>query len=153
MKCGSRQARPMGEARRRRRSKPAEIEIEGPTSYEIGAYRLDDILAGSLMALFDRAPSAQALALMRATAELAERMGDRSLPTMLCAFCDHEFAHGDQPTEVMVALPWANPKHPPIVSPICGACAAASEDVKTGMVKASWSKLSPGSRFDGPGHA
>src|ERR1700722_11341236 len=91
----------MGEARRRN-AKP--IEIEGPTSYEIALYRLDDILAGSLMALFDRAPSPQALALMRAAAELAERMGDRSLPTMLCAFCDHEFVHGERPTEIMVAL-------------------------------------------------
>jgi hypothetical protein len=142
----------MGEARRRS-SKPAEIEIEGPTSYEIGAYRLDDILAGSLMALFDRAPSDQALAIMQAAVELAERMGDRSLPTMLCAFCDHEFARGEPPTEIMVALPWANPKHPPIVSPICAACAGASEDDKACMVKASWAKLSPGSRFDGAGHA
>jgi hypothetical protein len=140
----------MGEARRRS-SKP--IEIEGPTSYEIGAYRLDDILAGSLMALFDRAPSNQALAIMRAAGELAERMGDPSLPTLLCAFCDHEFARDERPTEIMVALPWANPKHPPIVSPICAACAEASQDAKTDMAKASWSRLSPGSRFDEPGHA
>lgn len=138
-----------GEARRR---KP--FAIKGPTSYEIGAYRLDDILDGTLRALLGDRPSAQALALMRAAVELAERMGDLSFPTMLCAFCDHEFARDERPTEVMVALPWANPEHPPIVSPICAACAAASEADKANMVKASWSKLSPESRFDGPpGHA
>ena len=64
-----------GEARRR---KP--FAIKGPTSYEIGAYRLDDILDGTLRALLGDRPSAQALALMRAAVELAERMGDLSLP-------------------------------------------------------------------------
>ena len=149
----------MGEAKRRRsdvREAPAgEFEIRGPLSYELGLYRLDDILAGSLIALFasDRAPTARSLALVQATAQLAARMGDRRLPTMLCMTCDHEFARDERPTEVAVALPWANPRHPPIVSPICAACAAASEDVKTGRMQVSWSKLSPGSRFDGPGHA
>ena len=145
----------MGEAKRRKEAPVGPLVIGGPSAYEIGAYGLDDILAGSLMALFsnDRAPAARALAIMQATAQLAARMGDRRLPTMLCAFCDHGFAFGEQPTEILVALPWANPKHPPITSPICAACAEASEDDKTNMAKASWAKLSPGSRFDGPGYA
>ena len=102
----------MGEARRRKGAPAGAFEIKGPASYEVGAYRLDDILAGVAMALFgaDRRPSAHALALMQATAQLAARMTDRRLPTMLCAFCDHEFTRGERPTEIMVALPWANPK-------------------------------------------
>ncbi len=147
----------MGEARRRRHAREAPggaLEIKGPSSYEIGAYRLDDVLAGTVMALFgDRTPSAQALAILKATAQLAARMVDPRLPTMLCMTCDHEFPRDERPTEIMVALPWANPKHPPIVSPICAACASASQDAKTNMAKASWARLSPGSRFDGPGHA
>ena len=137
----------MGEAKRR---KP--LEIKGPMSYEINSYRLEDILAGTLRALSGERPSSQANAIILATAKLATRMSDRSLPTMLCITCDHEFAHGERPTEIMVALPWANPKHPPIISPICAVCAAASKDDKTNMGMASGSKLSPGSRFAGPGH-
>jgi hypothetical protein len=145
----------MGEAKRRKDAPAGSIEIKGPSSYEIGAYRLDDILAGSLMALFDsdRAPSARALAIIQATAKLAARMGDRRLPTMLCMTCDYEFARAERPTEIMVALPWANPEHPPIVSPICAACAEVSPDAKTNMAKVSWAKFSPGSSFNGPGHA
>lgn len=148
----------MGEARRRRpphgqEAPPGPLAIDGPFSYEISSYRLDDILAGTLMALFDRTPSAQALAIMQATVQLAARMTDPRLPTMLCMTCDHEFAQDERPTDVAVALPWANPKHPPIVSPICAACAAADPDTRTALLKAHWSKLSPGARFDGPGRA
>jgi hypothetical protein len=138
----------MGEARRRK-----SIEIKGPMSYEIGSYRLEDIFDGTLRALLGERPSPQASAIMQATVHLAERMDDRSLPTVLCAFCDYEFGRGERPTEIMVALPWANPKHPPIISPICPVCAEASEDDKTNMAIASWSKLSPGSSFGGFGHA
>ena len=147
----------MGEARRRRRKEaPAgPLAIEGPFSYEIGSYRLDDVLTGAVVTLFDtdRAPTARALAIVQAAAQLAARMGDRRLPTMLCMTCDHEFARDERPTEVAIALPWANPKHPPIVIPICAGCASASQDAKTARMQASWAKLSPGSRFDGPGHA
>jgi len=145
----------MGEARRRKDAPARPLAIKGPFSYEIGAWRLDDILAGSVMALFDtdRAPTARALALTQAAAQLAARMGDRRLPAMLCMTCDHAFARDERPAEVMIAMPWANPQHPPIVSPICAACAAASQDAKTARMQASWAKLSPGSRFDGPGHA
>jgi hypothetical protein len=136
----------VGEAKRRK------IEIKGPSSYEITSYRLDDILEGSLRMLSGDRPSDQALAIIQATALLAGRMADPSLPTMLCAFCDHEFTRTERPTEILVALPWVNPEHPPIFSPICATCAEASEDDKTSMAKASWAKLSPGSPFDGPGH-
>jgi hypothetical protein len=122
--------------------------VEGPSSYEIRSYRVDDILAGVAgMALFGERPSAQALAIIRATNLLVERMQDRRLPTMLCAFCDHEFAYDARPTEILVALPWANPEHPPVISPICAACAGPSAADKASMVKARWAKLSPGSRL------
>ena len=114
----------MGEARRR--SKP--LAVKGPFSYEIGIYRLDDILAGSLVALFadDLAPLARTLALVKAAAELAARMGDPRLPSMLCMTCPYEFARCERPAEIMVALPWAEPRSiRPIASPICAACAAA----------------------------
>jgi hypothetical protein len=140
----------VGEARRRR-SKP--IEIRGPLSYEIAIYDPASILAGSLRALLGDRPSPQAIAIIQAAAQLGERMHDPSLPVMLCMTCDYEFARGEPPAEVMIALPWANPEHPPIVSPICPRCAAAGESDKIAMAKAAWSKLSPGSRFDGPGPA
>jgi hypothetical protein len=145
----------MGEARRRKEAPAGALAIEGPFSYEIGAYRLDDIFAGVLaMVLGVARPSEQARKIQRATEELARRMQEPSLPTMLCMTCDHEFARDERPTEIAVALPWANPEHPPIVSPICAACAAASQDAKIGRMQASWARFSPGMRFDeGPGRA
>jgi hypothetical protein len=131
------------------------LVVDGPFSYEIGSYRLDDILAGALMALLDdnREPSPRALAIVQATAALAARMDGPRLRPMLCLTCDHAFRRGERPIEVMVALPWANPAHPPIVSPVCAKCAAADEDPKTAKAKAAWARLSPGSSFDGPGNA
>jgi hypothetical protein len=63
----------MGEARRRRDNP---TEIKGPVSYQIGSYRLDDILAWSVMTFAGERPSAQALAILRAVEHLAERMQD-----------------------------------------------------------------------------
>jgi hypothetical protein len=147
----------MGEAKRRRGTGPVPgggFYLAGPFSYELGYYRLDDIFAGVLATMSGEArPSAQARAILRATEELARRMQDPRLPTMLCMSCDHEFKQGDRPTEIAVALSWANPDHPPIVSPICAVCAAADQETKTAKVKAYWEKLSLGVSFDGPGRA
>ena len=137
----------MGEAKRRK-----SIQIEGPWSYEIGVYKLEDVFNGFVKARRGERPSERMAALMQATASLASRMGDQSLPTMMCAFCDYAFTRTERPSEIMLSLSWANPEHPPIISPICPACAAASEDVKTAMAKTSWAKLAPGSNFGGIGH-
>ena len=79
---------------------------------------------------------------------------EQCLQTMLCMTCDHEFAYNERPAEVAVAFSWANREHPPIVSPICGACAAQDEATKTARAAAHWRKLSPGAQlFAAPGSA
>ena len=97
-------ARAMGEAKRRHRE-ANENEIKGPASYEVAIYRVDDILVGAAMSLIGERVSAQALALVQAAIHLAERMDDRSLPTMLCAFCPGEFGYGERPTEIPELVP------------------------------------------------
>jgi hypothetical protein len=142
----------MGEAKRRAERG---LEIKGPFSYEVGYYSLDDIFNGVLATMLGVArPSEQAYKIIRATEDLARRMQDRCLQTMLCMTCDHVFTHNERPVEVAVAFSWANREHPPIVSPICGACAAQDEATKTARAAAHWRKLFPGTQaFPAPGIA
>jgi hypothetical protein len=136
----------MGEVKRR----CGEFTIEGPVAYEIRHYRLEHIFPGLVTAMTGSGRlSDQAMAVFRATGDLATRMQDERQPTMLCMTCDHEFQRNELPVEIVVAISWANPEHPQIVSPVCGDCAAADCDTKTARVVEHWNKLSPGARcFD-----
>lgn len=134
--------------------RPAAGQNDGPFAYEITQFRLDHILAGAAtLQRSEMRPSREALSLLMITAQLARRMSDPRQKTMLCMTCDHEFVRGERPTEIVVARPWATLEDPPIVSPICAACAAADPVTKISRVKAMWARLSPGSRALAPGRA
>ena len=143
----------MGEAKRRRHAGDV-LVAEGPLSYEAFHVRLEDIRAASLWAaetggtLTDRN-----YAILIVVKSLLTKTQDPSRRTMLCMTCDHEFAHDKPPVEIMIALSWANSKHPPVSSPVCAACAAADEATKTERLKKHMSRMIDGARFDPPGSA
>jgi hypothetical protein len=45
------------------------------------------------------------------------------------------FAHNDLPVEILIGLPWANPDHPVVISPVCAACVAEDEATKDSPVE------------------
>jgi hypothetical protein len=136
----------MGQAAKRRRRREAGTVIKGPVSYEVLLFTLCDILAGGLTEMLRNKPSDRGLLIIKTTAHLADRMRDRRQSRMLCMSCDHAFAVDEPPTEVAIALSWANPNHPPIISPVCAECAAADDETKLARMKAMWSKALPGGR-------
>jgi len=133
----------MGEAKRRHRDGEPTV-IKWPFSYEVCLFGLDQIMAGGLMELLsDGPPSPRGVTIIKATWHLAARMSDPREKRMLCMSCEHEFALNEKPTEIAVALPWASVEHPPIVSPICAACAEADDETKVARLKEHWAKVMP----------
>jgi hypothetical protein len=127
----------MGEAKWR--------EIAGPFGYESGYYRLSDIYDCLLSAHAGSVELSQrAYEVIQCVNKLAGRMQDKSLKPMLCMSCDHEFAHNEPPTEIVICFSWANPGHLPILCPVCAVCAGKDEAIKSARLKTTWSKLSPG---------
>lgn len=138
--------------RRHHRNRPNRAErrrakrlhrLAGPVSYQVELFRLRDVLAGAAVGgAFGRAALAsESVKVLDAAVGLAGRMRDRSRPTMLCAFCEHTFAHDEPPVEILVALPFANENHPAITSAVCASCASAEWTVKRSKIVASFKQL------------
>jgi hypothetical protein len=77
-------------------------------------------------------------------------MNDPRLPTMLCMTCDHEVRPRQAPDRDYDRRVVGETEAPADRQPDMRRLRAASQDAKTGRVKASWAKFSPGSSFDTP---